>query len=138
MWKNVYFECLSSGKHFLEQVLVSPVRQFEMFGRLLQKLFFLLAAVCWQRKWNNVIRLDSFLQVTALDLIKHEEFSQLSHLLREEFRPLARLLLLLGWTQCRSLSSARTLLSVLHLEQVSAGAAQQPRQTQTQAATRAN
>ncbi|XP_075904789.1 zinc finger FYVE domain-containing protein 26 isoform X2 [Nelusetta ayraudi] len=79
MWKNVYFECLSSGKHFLEQVLV-----------------------------------------TALDLIKHEEFSQLSHLLREEFRPLARLLLLLGWTQCRSLSSARTLLSVLHLEQAPA------------------
>lgn len=23
VWKTVYFECLSSGKHFLEQVLVS-------------------------------------------------------------------------------------------------------------------
>lgn len=30
MWKNTYFECLSSGKHFLEQVLVSPVHQFAM------------------------------------------------------------------------------------------------------------
>lgn len=112
--------------------------QFEMFGFLRQKFWKLLfffswsPAVCCQRKLNNVIRLDSFLQVTALDLIKHEEFSQLDHLLRQEFRPLARLLLLLGWTHCRSLSSARALLSVLHLEQVSAAAAaQQPRRTQT-------
>lgn len=60
-----------------------------------------------------------------MDLIKHEEFAQLGLLLRQEFRPLARLLLLLGWTQCRSLSSARTLLSILHLEQVTCGAAEQ-------------
>ncbi|XP_068437134.1 zinc finger FYVE domain-containing protein 26 isoform X2 [Clinocottus analis] len=79
IWKTIYFECLSSGKHFLEQVLV-----------------------------------------TALDLIKHEEFSQLKDLLRLEFQPLSRLLLLLGWTQCRSLSAAQTLLSVLHREQAPA------------------
>ncbi|KAL7380753.1 hypothetical protein ABVT39_023353 [Epinephelus coioides] len=76
IWKTIYFECLSSGKHFLEQVLV-----------------------------------------TALDLIKHEEFTQLKDLLKLEFQPLSRLLLLLGWTQCRSLSSAQTLLSILHQEQ---------------------
>uniref|UniRef100_A0A671YJ79 Zinc finger FYVE domain-containing protein 26 n=1 Tax=Sparus aurata TaxID=8175 RepID=A0A671YJ79_SPAAU len=75
IWKTIYFECLSRGKHFLEQVLV-----------------------------------------TALDLIKHEEFSQLRDLLKLEFQPLSRLLLLLGWTQCRSLSSAQTLLSILHRE----------------------
>ncbi|XP_054470599.1 zinc finger FYVE domain-containing protein 26 isoform X2 [Anoplopoma fimbria] len=79
IWKTIYFECLSSGKHFLEQVLV-----------------------------------------TALDLIKHEEFSQLKDLLKLEFQPLSRLLLLLGWTQCRSLSSAQTLLSILHREQAPA------------------
>ncbi|XP_039992767.1 zinc finger FYVE domain-containing protein 26 isoform X2 [Xiphias gladius] len=79
IWKTIYFECLSSGKHFLEQVLV-----------------------------------------TALDLIKHEEFSQLRDLLQLEFQPLSRLLLLLGWTQCRSLSSAQTLLSTLHREQAPA------------------
>ncbi|XP_070834596.1 zinc finger FYVE domain-containing protein 26 isoform X2 [Chaetodon trifascialis] len=79
IWKTIYFECLSSGKHFLEQVLV-----------------------------------------TALDLIKHEEFSQLRDLLKLEFQPLSRLLLLLGWTQCRGLSSAQTLLSVLHREQAPA------------------
>ncbi|XP_047467428.1 zinc finger FYVE domain-containing protein 26 isoform X2 [Mugil cephalus] len=79
IWKTIYFECLSSGKHFLEQVLV-----------------------------------------TALDLIKHEEFSQLKDLLQLEFQPLSRLLLLLGWTQCRSLSSAQTLLEVLHKEQAAA------------------
>ncbi|KAM9340967.1 zinc finger FYVE domain-containing protein 26 [Symphorus nematophorus] len=79
VWKTIYFECLSSGKHFLEQVLV-----------------------------------------TALDLIKHEEFSQLRDLLKLEFQPLCRLLLLLGWTQCRSLSSAQTLLGVLHQEQAPA------------------
>ncbi|XP_061156343.1 zinc finger FYVE domain-containing protein 26 isoform X1 [Syngnathus typhle] len=78
-WKMVYFECLSSGKHFLEQILV-----------------------------------------TALDLIKHEEFSQLKDMLRSELQPLCRLLLLLGWTQCRSLGSARTLLRVLHHQQRSA------------------
>uniref|UniRef100_A0A673BY90 Zinc finger FYVE domain-containing protein 26 n=1 Tax=Sphaeramia orbicularis TaxID=375764 RepID=A0A673BY90_9TELE len=78
IWKTIYFECLSSGKHFLEQVLV-----------------------------------------TALDLIKHEEFSQLKDLLQLEFQPLSRLLLLLGWTQCRSLSAAQTLLRILHSEQVS-------------------
>ncbi|XP_044023406.1 zinc finger FYVE domain-containing protein 26 isoform X3 [Siniperca chuatsi] len=79
IWKTIYFECLSSGKHFLEQVLV-----------------------------------------TALDLIKHEEFSELKNLLQLEFQPLCRLLLLLGWTQCRSLSSAQTLLSILHREQAPA------------------
>ncbi|XP_041668136.1 zinc finger FYVE domain-containing protein 26 isoform X2 [Cheilinus undulatus] len=79
IWRTIYFECLSSGKHFLEQVLV-----------------------------------------TALDLIKQEEFPQLKDLLQLEFQPLSRLLLLLGWTQCRSLSSAQTLLSVLHREQAPA------------------
>ncbi|XP_023142394.2 zinc finger FYVE domain-containing protein 26 isoform X3 [Amphiprion ocellaris] len=78
-WKSIYFECLSSGKHFLEQVLV-----------------------------------------TALDLIKHEEFSQLKDLLQLEFQPLSRLLLLLGWTQCRSLNSAQMLLTILHKEQAAA------------------
>ncbi|XP_057714797.1 zinc finger FYVE domain-containing protein 26 isoform X2 [Corythoichthys intestinalis] len=77
-WKMIYFECLSSGKHFLEQVLV-----------------------------------------TALDLIKHEEFSQLRDMLHSEFRPLCRLLLLLGWSQCSSLSSAHVLLDVLHHQQPS-------------------
>lgn len=79
IWKSIYFECLSSGKHFLNQVLV-----------------------------------------TALDLIKHEEFSQLKDLLHLEFQPLSRLILLLGWTQCRSLSSGQTLLSILHHHQAAA------------------
>ncbi|KAM6961331.1 zinc finger FYVE domain-containing protein 26-like [Aplochiton taeniatus] len=76
VWKTIYFECLSSGKHFLEQVLV-----------------------------------------TALDLVKREEFSWLEDLLKAEFQPLSRLLLLLGWTQCQSLSSAETLLRILHHQQ---------------------
>ncbi|XP_024910893.1 zinc finger FYVE domain-containing protein 26 isoform X2 [Cynoglossus semilaevis] len=79
IWKTIYFECLSSGKHFLEQVLV-----------------------------------------TALDLIKQEEFPRLRDLLQLEFQPLSRLLLLLGWTQCRSLNSAQQLLTVLHSEQAAA------------------
>ncbi|RVE57573.1 hypothetical protein OJAV_G00217500 [Oryzias javanicus] len=78
-WKTIFFECLSSGKHFLEQVLV-----------------------------------------TALDLIKHQEFAELRALLQLEFQPLSRLLLLLGWTQSRSLDSARTLLRILHEEQAAA------------------
>ena len=58
-------------------------------------------------------------QVTGLDLIKREEFSWLEVLLKREFRPLSRLLLLLGWTHCHSLGSAQRLLHTLHLQQVS-------------------
>ncbi|XP_058843286.1 zinc finger FYVE domain-containing protein 26-like isoform X1 [Acipenser ruthenus] len=72
-WKTIYFDCLSSGKHFLEQVLV-----------------------------------------TALSLMKREDVSSLHSLLNQEFRPLSRLLLLLGWTHCQSLESAKTFLHTLH------------------------
>uniref|UniRef100_A0A3B5L5E4 Zinc finger FYVE domain-containing protein 26 n=1 Tax=Xiphophorus couchianus TaxID=32473 RepID=A0A3B5L5E4_9TELE len=78
-WRTIFFECLSSGKHFLEQVLV-----------------------------------------TGLDLMKHEEYGGLKDLLQLEFRPLSRLLLLLGWSQCRSLDAAQALVNVLHKEQSSA------------------
>ena len=57
--------------------------------------------------------------MTGLDLIKREEFSWLEVLLKQEFQPLSRLLLLLGWTQCHSLRSAQRLLHTLHLQQVS-------------------
>ncbi|XP_051507535.1 zinc finger FYVE domain-containing protein 26-like isoform X2 [Myxocyprinus asiaticus] len=77
VWKAIYFECLSSGKHFLEQVLL-----------------------------------------TGLDLIKREEFSKLEALLEAEFQPLSHLLLLLGWMHCQSLDSAKTLLRVLHHQQL--------------------
>uniref|UniRef100_A0A8D2LXZ9 Zinc finger FYVE domain-containing protein 26 n=1 Tax=Varanus komodoensis TaxID=61221 RepID=A0A8D2LXZ9_VARKO len=75
-WKAAYFYCLSSNKHFLEQILV-----------------------------------------TALALLKREDFSSLSSLLKQEFSHLSRLLILLGWTQCRSLESAKMLLETLHKTQ---------------------
>ncbi|NXA44441.1 ZFY26 protein, partial [Nothocercus julius] len=75
-WKTAYFYCLSSSKHFLEQILV-----------------------------------------TALTLLKREDFSGLNGLLRREFSPLSRLLILLGWTHCRSLESAKALLWTLHKTQ---------------------
>ncbi|NXM85613.1 ZFY26 protein, partial [Oenanthe oenanthe] len=75
-WKTVYFYCLSSSKHFLEQILV-----------------------------------------TALALLKKEDYSGLKRLLRREFNPLSRLLVLLGWTHCQSLESAKTLLWTLHKTQ---------------------
>ncbi|CAB1335667.1 unnamed protein product, partial [Coregonus sp. 'balchen'] len=43
--------------------------------------------------------------------------SWLEDLLKGEFQPLSRLLLLLGWTQCQSLLSAQTLLRLLHYDQ---------------------
>ncbi|XP_066536111.1 zinc finger FYVE domain-containing protein 26 [Hoplias malabaricus] len=79
VWKAIYFECLGSGKHFLEQVLV-----------------------------------------TGLDLIKREEFSKLEALLESEFKPLSRLLLLLGWKHCKSIDSAQELLRILHQQQAQA------------------
>nr|XP_020655714.1 zinc finger FYVE domain-containing protein 26 [Pogona vitticeps] len=75
-WKTGYFYCLSSSKHFLEQVLI-----------------------------------------TALSLLKREDFSSLSSLLRREFKYLSRLVILLGWTQCRSIESAKMLLWTLHKSQ---------------------
>ncbi|NXH46906.1 ZFY26 protein, partial [Dicaeum eximium] len=75
-WKTVYFYCLSSNKHFLEQILV-----------------------------------------TALALLKREDYSGLKSLLRREFSPLSRLLVLLGWTHCQSLESAKALLWSLHKTQ---------------------
>ncbi|NXB02837.1 ZFY26 protein, partial [Cnemophilus loriae] len=75
-WKTAYFYCLSSSKHFLEQILV-----------------------------------------TALALLKKEDYSGLKSLLRREFNPLSRLLALLGWTHCQSLESAKALLWTLHKTQ---------------------
>uniref|UniRef100_A0A670I0S3 Zinc finger FYVE domain-containing protein 26 n=1 Tax=Podarcis muralis TaxID=64176 RepID=A0A670I0S3_PODMU len=75
-WKAAYFYCLSSNKHFLEQILG-----------------------------------------TALTLLKREDFSSLNSLLRREFSHLSRLLILLGWTQCHSLESAKRLLWTLHKSQ---------------------
>ncbi|NXK03633.1 ZFY26 protein, partial [Herpetotheres cachinnans] len=72
-WKTAYFYCLSSSKHFLEQILV-----------------------------------------TALTLLKREDYSGLNSLLRREFNALSRLLVLLGWTHCQSLESAKALLWTLH------------------------
>ncbi|KFP49803.1 Zinc finger FYVE domain-containing protein 26, partial [Cathartes aura] len=75
-WKTAYFYCLSSSKHFLEQILV-----------------------------------------TALTLLKREDYSGLNSLLKREFNPLSRLLVLLGWTHCQSLESAKALLWTLHKTQ---------------------
>ncbi|KFV48576.1 Zinc finger FYVE domain-containing protein 26, partial [Tyto alba] len=75
-WKTAYFYCLSSSKHFLEQILV-----------------------------------------TALTLLKREDYSGLNSLLKREFNPLNRLLVLLGWAHCQSLESAKALLWTLHKTQ---------------------
>ncbi|KAG8560415.1 hypothetical protein GDO81_014969 [Engystomops pustulosus] len=72
-WKKIYFYSLSSGKHFLEQVLL-----------------------------------------TSLALLKKEDFSSLDLLLSNEFQPLRRLLVLLGWTHLQSTESAKSLLRVMH------------------------
>ncbi|KAM9294446.1 zinc finger FYVE domain-containing protein 26 [Gastrophryne carolinensis] len=73
LWKKAFFYCLSTGKHFLEQILL-----------------------------------------TALTLLKREDFSSLSLLLSNEFKPLRRLLVLLGWTHLQSIDSAKSLLHSLH------------------------
>ncbi|KAM5175812.1 zinc finger FYVE domain-containing protein 26 isoform 1-T1 [Callospermophilus lateralis] len=55
--------------------------------------------------------------VTALTLLKEEDFPSLGCLLDREFRPLGHLLVLLGWTHCQSLESAKRLLQTLHRTQ---------------------
>lgn len=58
------------------------------------------------------------LQMTALTLLKEGDFSGLSCLLDREFRPLSQLFVLLGWTHCQSLESAKLLLQTLHRTEV--------------------
>lgn len=55
--------------------------------------------------------------VTALTLLKEEDFPSLGSLLDREFKPLSRLLVLLGWTHCQSLAAAKRLLQTLHRTQ---------------------
>ncbi|KAM4013795.1 zinc finger FYVE domain-containing protein 26 isoform 2-T2 [Anomaloglossus baeobatrachus] len=47
-------------------------------------------------------------------LLKKEDFSSLDSLLSKEFKPLRRLLVLLGWTHLQSTESAKSLLHILH------------------------
>lgn len=63
-------------------------------------------------------------QVTALTLLKEEDFPSLGCLLDREFRPLSHLLVLLGWTHCQSLESAKRLLQTLYRTQVTRAAPQ--------------
>lgn len=71
------------------------------------------------------------LQVTALTLLKEEDFPSLGYLLDREFRPLSHLLVLLGWTHCQSLESAKRLLQTLYRTQVSHSAPHSPPETDT-------
>ncbi|KAK7810692.1 hypothetical protein U0070_013743 [Myodes glareolus] len=65
---------------------------------------------------NNKHFLEQIL-VTALTLLKEEDFPSLGCLLDREFRPLSHLLVLLGWTHCQSLESAKRLLQTLYRTQ---------------------
>ncbi|EHB17633.1 Zinc finger FYVE domain-containing protein 26 [Heterocephalus glaber] len=65
---------------------------------------------------NNKHFLEQIL-VTALTLLKEEDFPSLGCLLDREFRPLRHLLVLVGWTHCQSLESAKGLLQTLHRTQ---------------------
>ncbi|XP_017658431.1 zinc finger FYVE domain-containing protein 26 isoform X2 [Nannospalax galili] len=65
---------------------------------------------------NNKHFLEQIL-VTALTLLKENDFPSLDCLLDREFRPLSQLLVLLGWTHCQSLESAKRLLQTLHRTQ---------------------
>lgn len=120
-WRTIFFECLSSGKHFLEQVLVRCQKGIHFFIKKKKDDVNLIRKRTW---WNSAMqrRSVSVLKVTGLDLMKHEEYDGLKDLLRLEFRPLSRLLLLLGWSQCRGLDAAQALVNVLHKEQVKTSA----------------
>nr|XP_002807291.3 zinc finger FYVE domain-containing protein 26 [Callithrix jacchus] len=66
---------------------------------------------------NNSKHFLEQILVTALTLLKEEDFPNLGCLLDREFRPLSCLLVLLGWTHCQSLESAKRLLQTLHRTQ---------------------
>ncbi|EPY79720.1 zinc finger FYVE domain-containing protein 26 [Camelus ferus] len=112
-WKLAYFYCLSNSKHFLEQILHKAVGLVKS-PFYIEKLLTLMSSKSPQLP----IAASFGLQVTALTLLKEEDFPSLGCLLDREFRPLSRLLVLLGWTHCQSLASAQRLLQTLHRTQV--------------------
>lgn len=54
-WKAIYFECLSRGKHFLEQVLVSTLRSGLLFYFLFVLLFWMYLMLVFNHVWGNWI-----------------------------------------------------------------------------------
>lgn len=55
-WKAIYFECLSRGRHFLEQVLVSTLRSGLLFYFLFVLLFWMYLMLVFNHVWGNWIR----------------------------------------------------------------------------------
>ncbi|XP_072533407.1 zinc finger FYVE domain-containing protein 26 isoform X2 [Salminus brasiliensis] len=87
VWKAMYFECLSSGKHFLEQVLVTGLdlikkEEFSKLEALLEAEFQPLSRLLLLLGWKHCQSLDS---AQTLLRILHQQQAQANDTVLGEF-----------------------------------------------------
>ncbi|KAG7334503.1 hypothetical protein KOW79_002910 [Hemibagrus wyckioides] len=115
-WKAIYFECLSSGKHFLEQVLVTGLdlikkEEFSKLEVLLGVEFQPLSRLLLLLGWNHCQSLDS---AQGLLRILHQQQAK-DTVLSETANVLSSQLKVLEWCAENNLEiSHEALLSQLH------------------------
>ncbi|XP_062851780.1 zinc finger FYVE domain-containing protein 26 [Trichomycterus rosablanca] len=124
-WKAIYFECLSSGKHFLEQVVVTGLdlikkEEFSKLEVLLGAEFQPLSRLLLLLGWKHCQSLDS--AQTLLRILHHQQTQASDAVLCEFANLLSSQLGVLEWCTKNNLEiSHEALLSQLHtLDQHSA------------------
>ncbi|KAB5582167.1 hypothetical protein PHYPO_G00184050 [Pangasianodon hypophthalmus] len=115
-WKAIYFECLSSGKHFLEQVLVTGLdlikkEEFSKLEALLGAEFQPLSRLLLLLGWKHCQSLDSaqgLLRILHQQQAKDTVLSEFANVLSSQLR-------VLEWCAKNNLEiSHEALLSQLH------------------------
>ncbi|XP_051504260.1 zinc finger FYVE domain-containing protein 26 isoform X2 [Myxocyprinus asiaticus] len=119
VWKAIYFECLSSGKHFLEQVLLTGLdlikrEEFSKLEALLESEFQPLSRLLLLLGWMHCQSLDS--AKTLLRILHHQQPQTSDSVLSELACILSSQLGVLEWCNQNNLGiSHNALLSQLHM-----------------------
>ncbi|XP_055026367.2 zinc finger FYVE domain-containing protein 26 isoform X2 [Misgurnus anguillicaudatus] len=119
VWKAIYFECLSSGKHFLEQVLLTGLdlikrEEFTKLDALLQAEFQPLSRLLLLLGWMHCQSLDS--AKTLLRVLHHQQPQNNDSVLSELACTLSSQLDVLEWCDQNNPGiSHDTLQSQLHM-----------------------
>ncbi|XP_048061313.1 zinc finger FYVE domain-containing protein 26 isoform X2 [Megalobrama amblycephala] len=119
VWKAIYFECLSSGKHFLEQVLLTGLdlikrEEFSKLETLLQTEFQPLSRLLLLLGWMHCQSLDS--AKSLLRVLHHQQPQTTDSVLSELACTLSSQLAVLEWCDQNNPGiSHDALLSHLHM-----------------------
>ncbi|XP_050981696.1 zinc finger FYVE domain-containing protein 26 [Labeo rohita] len=119
VWKAIYFECLSTGKHFLEQVLLTGLdlikrEEFTKLETLLQAEFQPLSRLLLLLGWMHCQSLDS--AKTLLGVLHHQQPQKNDSVLSELACTLSSQLGVLEWCDQNNPGiSHEALLGHLHM-----------------------